>query len=152
MPYPYKRTNFRPKRPVRSFRDLEVYQKPMECAVIVIKELQPILVKQKFPFLENMINCGLSIPLFIAESHSLRFSDLSLAIATLEKAMLSCNKMIVYLEQSLGIYGGKIPLDLVEDLMRRYIEVRGKMFRLEKSWQKFKQAYPIRDQVSKMKY
>ncbi|MBU4351139.1 hypothetical protein L6250_03205 [Candidatus Parcubacteria bacterium] len=152
MPYFYNKTNFRPKRPVRSFRDLEVYQRPMECSVIIAKELQPILAKQKFPFLENMINCSMSIPLFIAESHSLRFSDFNSAIATLEKAMLSCNKMIVYLEQSLGIYGEKMPLDLVEDLMRRYIEVRGKMFRLEKSWQKFKQAYPTRDPVPKAKY
>lgn len=138
MAYFYNKNSFRPRKPVRSFRDLEVYQRTMECSAIIFKELQPILAKQKFPFLENMINCGMSIPLFIAESHSLRFSDFNLAVATLEKAMLSCNKMIVYLEQSLGIYGEKMPLDLVEDLMRRYIEVRGKMFRLGKSWKKYR--------------
>jgi len=152
MAYFYKKTNFRPKRPVRSFRDLEVYQKPMECAVIIAKDLQPVLAKQKFPFLENMINCGMSIPLFIAESHSLRFSDFSLAVATLEKAMLSCNKMIVYLEQAIGIYGSKVPVDLAEDLMRRYVETRGKMFRLEKSWQRFKQANSFEAAPKRLNY
>lgn len=139
MPYFYNKNSFRPRKPVRSFRDLEVYQRTMECSAIIAKDLRPILARQKFPLLENMINCGMSIPLFIAESHSMRFFDFNLAVATLEKAMLSCNKMIVYLEQSMGIYGKKLPLDLVEDLMRRYIEVRGKMFRLGKSWKKYRQ-------------
>lgn len=93
----------------------------------------------KYPLLENMVSCAMSIPLCIGESHSLRFSDFKLAIATTEKAMLSCNKMIIYLEQTMGIYGKKLPLDLMEDLMRQYIEVRGKIFRLEKAWQKYHQ-------------
>lgn len=130
---------FAPKKPVRSFRDLEVYQKMLECSVLVVKNLRAPLSKQKYSFLENMINCAMSIPLFVGESHSLRFSDFPLAIATLEKAMVSCNKMIIYLEQAIGLYGSKINTDLAEDLMRRYIDTRGKMFRLEKSWKKFRE-------------
>lgn len=126
------------KRPVRSFRDLEVYQGAMECSVIIAKDIKPKLVRLKYELLENMINCSLSIPLWIGESHSLRFSNFPLAILTIEKAMAGCNKMIIYLEQVLGIYGQKLPGDLIEDLMRRYIELRGKMFRLEKAWQKFR--------------
>lgn len=90
--------------------------------------------------LEGMTNCALSIPLYIAESHGMRFSDFKMAVATLEKAMQGCNKMVVYLEQAAGIYGNKIPADMLLDISRRYMEVRGKMFRLEKSWQKFRQA------------
>ena len=155
--YPYNnKRQFIPKKPVRSFRDLEVYQKTLECGVLICKDLQPKLAKLKYNFLENMINCCLSIPLYVAESHSLRFSDFKLAVATLEKAMMSCNKMIVYLEQIIGIYcsaadvagpsGSKkrkasmaLDRDLIEDLMRRYMDVRGKMFRLEKSWKKYRE-------------
>jgi len=140
------------KRPVRSFRDLEVYQGAMECSVIIAKDIKPKLVRLKYELLENMINCSLSIPLWIGESHSLRFSNFPLAILTLEKAMAGCNKMIIYLEQVLGIYGQKLPADLIEDLMRRYIENRGKMFRLEKSWQKFRQAWPSEDAAKGLKY
>lgn len=152
MPYFYKKTNFRPKRPVRSFRDLEVYQEAMACAVLIAKDLRPKLVRLRYELLENMINNALSIPLWIGEAHSQRFSDFSQAVLTLEKAMAGCNKMIIYLEQALGIYGQKLPADLIENLMRRYIDLRGKMFRLEKSWRKFRQAYPADNEIRKVKY
>ena len=103
-------------------------------------DIKPQLVKFQYDLLEGMTNCALSIPLFIAESHGMRFSDFKVAVVTLEKAMLGCNKMIVYLEQVAGIYGTKLSIDLIEDLSRRYMDSRGKMFRLEKSWQKFRQA------------
>ena len=101
MAYFYKKTNFRPKRPVRSFRDLEVYQETMNCSVVVARDLRPKLARLEYELLENMINCSLSVPLWIGEAHSLRFSDFPLAVATLEKAMAGCNKMIIYLEQTL---------------------------------------------------
>ena len=131
---------FQPKKPIKSFRDLEVYQKTLECAVIFSTDIKPQLAKQHYDLLEGMTNCALSIPLYIAESHSMRFSDFKVAVATLEKAMLGCNKMVVYLEQAAGIYGNKIPTDMLLDISRRYMDVRGKMWRLEKSWQKFRQA------------
>jgi len=105
----------------------------------MVKNIRPALTRMKYPFLENMVNCAMSIPLYIGESHSLRFSDFKLAVATLEKAMVGCNKMIIYLEQAAGLYGKKINLDLADDLMRRYMETKGKMFRLEKAWEKYRQ-------------
>ena len=131
---------FQPKKPIKSFRDLEVYQKTLECAVIFSTDIKPQLAKQKYDLLEGMTNCALSIPFYIAESHGMRFSDFKLAVATIEKAMQGCNKMVVYLEQAAGIYAGKIPTDMLLDISRRYMDVRGKMWRLEKSWQKFRQS------------
>lgn len=131
---------FQPKKPIRSFRDLEVYQKTLECAVIFSTDIKPQLAKHGYDLLEGMTNCALSIPLYIAESHGMRFSDFKMAVATLEKAMQGCNKMVVYLEQAAGIYENKIPADMLLDISRRYMDVRGKIFRLEKSWQKFRQS------------
>lgn len=131
---------FQPKKPIRSFRDLEVYQKTLECSVLYSTDIKPKLEKEGYDLREGMTNCALSIPLYIAEAHSLRFSDFKAAIATLEKAMMGCNKMIVYYEQVKGIYGKSISADLVDDLSSRYMTMRGKMFRLEKSWQKYRQA------------
>ena len=119
---------------------MEVYQKTLECAVIFSTDIKPQLAKLNYDLLEGMTNCALSIPLYIAESHGMRFSDFKLAVATIEKAMRGCNKMVVYLEQSARIYGNKIPDDMLLDISRRYMDVRGKMWRLEKSWQKFRQA------------
>jgi len=133
----YKKS-FTPRKPVRSFRDLEIYQKTLECSVLIIKDLVPVLKKLGYSFEENMINCCMSVPLFIGESHSLRFASFEGGVALLEKSMAGCNKMIVYLEQMKGVYGSKIDVDLVDDLISRYAISRIKSWHLEKSWKKFK--------------
>lgn len=129
---------FTVKKPVKSFRDLEIYQKTLECSVLIVKDLMPVLEKLNYSFGENMINCAMSVPLFIGEAHSLRFQSFEGGVTLLEKSMAGCNKMIVYLEQMKGVYGSKIDTDLVDDLIGRYSTSRIKSFHLEKSWKRFK--------------
>lgn len=136
---------FTPKKPVRTFRDLEIYQKTVECAVIVSKDVMPGLVKQKYVFADRFLDCAMAVPLLIAEAHSLRFADFALAVGYLEKAMAATNKMVVYLEHAKGLYGSKLDAALVDDLTGRYTDVRIKMFRLEKSWKKFRSEYADAD-------
>lgn len=128
---------FTPKVPVRTFRDLEVYQKTMESSVVIFKNLRPKLNTLKYIFTENLIQCSMTIPLYLSEAHSLRFGDHKKAILLLENSMAGCNKMVVYLEQAKGVYGSKLNQDLIDDLVKRYADVRQKIFRLEKAWQKF---------------
>ena len=128
---------YHPRRTVFKFTDLEVYQQTLACSVIIVKNLRPALAKLKYPFLEGIINCSMTAPLLIGEAHSLRFGDHARALLLLERAMADCNKLVVYLEQARSIYGSKLDQDLVDDLSRRYTDVRGKIFRLEKAWQKF---------------
>ena len=128
---------FTPRKPVKTFRDLDVYQKTLECSVIITKNLRPKLVTQKYLFLEGVTNCAMSVPLFIAEAHSIRFGNFALGLSLLEKSMSDCNKMIVYLEHIKGIYGSKVDCELIDDLISRYVESRTKSFHLELSWKKF---------------
>lgn len=130
------------RKPVRSFRDLEIYQKTLECSVLVVKDLVPVLEKLNYSFRENMVNCAMSVPLFIGEAHSLRFASFEGGVMLLEKSMAGCNKMIVYLEQMKGVYGSKIDVDLVDDLIGRYADSRTKSFHLEKSWKRFNVPVP----------
>ncbi len=125
---------FSPKKSVKSFRDLDVYRISMELSLDVSKFIIPALEEEGYPLIEGMRNSSLSIPLFIADAHSIRFADFDKGVATLERAMQSCNKMVVYLEQSMGLYTKEVDVVLVEDLMKKYITVRGKMFRLMKAW------------------
>lgn len=129
---------FSPKKAVRSFRDLEVYQKTIELSVIVSQHMIPPLAKHAYPLVEGMQNCVLSIPLLIAEAHGMRFSNFDKAVATLEHAMQGCNKAIVYLEQAAKLFPKSIDAAQCEDIAKSYITVRGKMLRLERSWQKFR--------------
>lgn len=137
----YSKKPFVPKKPVRSFRDLEVYQKMLECAVLISKNIAPFLSKQQYQFAERLEESALAVPLLLAEAHSLRFADFALGLGYLEKAMSSANKMVVYLEHAKGIFGLKLKADLVDDLVLRYVSCRIKMFHLEKSWKRYRQAY-----------
>lgn len=128
---------FTPKRPIKSFRDLEVYQKALECSVFVSADVAPNAEKLGFKHADALLQCALSIPLSIAEAHSLRFADFALALGYLEKAMAASNKAVVYLDQIKGLYGTKANPDLLEDIAGRYISARLKMFRLERSWRQF---------------
>ena len=129
---------FTPRKPVRSFRDLEIYQKTLQCSVLVVKDLIPTLQKLKYSFEENMVNCAMSVPLFIGEAHSLRFASFEGGVILLEKSMAGCNKMIVYLEQMKGVYGAKIDVDLIDSLIGIYADSGKKSFHLEKSWKRFR--------------
>jgi len=109
----------------------------MAASVIVIKDLKSSLIEAGYPFAELVVNCAMNLPLQIGEAHSMRFGNHEHALELMEKAMVNCNKMVVYLDQVKGIYGDKMNRDLLEDLIKRYQDVRGKIFRLEKAWQKF---------------
>ncbi len=134
----YSKYQFAPKKPVKTFRDLDIYQKAMECAVIVTKNVRPKLVTLKYPFLEGMIDCAMNVSLAIAEAHSIRFGDFPRGLALLEKAMSGCNKMIVYLEHAKGMHGAKADPDgVIDEVVARYADIRQKTFHLESSWKKF---------------
>lgn len=148
----YYKQKFTPKKPVRSFRDLEVYQKTLECAVIIAKDIKPVLIKLKYDFVENFINCSMSIPLYIGEAHSIRFADFAAGIAGLEKAMAAGNKMIIYLEAVKGVYGSKVDGELIDDIIGRYAENRSKTFHLEKSWRRFKENNPEGGEKKSFRY
>ena len=131
------RSRFRPRRPVRSFRDLEVYQKSLEGAVVVAKNFLPILEKVQYPLREEMVKTSLEIPRFIAEAHSARFESNLQGIVLLEKAMSGCNKMVVYLEQARDIYPEEIERVLCEETIKKYMYNRVKIFNLSKAWRKW---------------
>lgn len=133
----YSKSNFRPKKPIRSFRDLEVYQNSLDSAVVIAKTFLPILEKAQYPLRDDMIRTSLEIPRIIAEAHSTRFESAVQGIALLEKAMTCCNKMIVYLEQVRGIYPEATDLNLCEDTIKKYSYNRTKIFRLSAAWKKW---------------
>jgi hypothetical protein len=140
MPYNNYKPGFKKfgvKKPVRSFRDLEVYQKTLECSVLIDKDILPALEKVKDSRIEELSKNAMAIPLYISEGHSLRFADFALALGYIEKALSGCNKMSVYLDHIQATYGDKVKVDLIEDLINRYTLVRSKIFRLEMSWKKF---------------
>jgi len=134
---------FTPKSPVKSFRDLEVYQKSLFLGVAVCKEVQKNLENGdssalKVSLADKLCQTALGMSQNIATAHSLRFGDAGEGIKILEKAMLSCNLLCVYLEQFQGFLGvGDIDPTFFEEKIKEALVIRGKTMRLQASWKKF---------------
>lgn len=135
---------FYPKRPVKSFQDLEVYQKALAVCVAVVKrcvfkgkdELKTLITTE-------LTHRVLKIPLQIAQAHSWRFADQAKALQTLEDAMTNTNLAIVYLEQYRDICnlpaGRQVPIEseFFEEQIKGLLGLRQKTLYLQRSWRKF---------------
>lgn len=120
-------TNFIPRRPVKSFMDLEVYQKLLAVSVTVAKRIKN----------QKTIDLALDLPVKIAMAHSMRFSDFDRAVATLEEVMLGCNLLTVYLEQYRDIEDHGLELEFFEETIKNLMVTRFKVMHLQMSWKKF---------------
>ena len=123
-----------PKRPVKSFRDLEVYQKLLAVSVAIAKRIKSAKVTAM----------ALDLPVKVATAHSLRFGDQTRAIEALEEVMLNCNLLVVYLEQyrdienpPAGKAGKTIEPEFFEEQIKNLLSTRMKILHLQRSWQKF---------------
>lgn len=120
---------FSPRRPIKSFQDLEVYQKLLAVSVAVAKRINN----------QKIIDVALELPVKIARAHSVRFSDKKRAIEILEDVMLGINILIVYLDQYRDIENKDIELEFFEEQINSLSVCRWKVMHLARSWEKFSQ-------------
>lgn len=142
-----KNYNFQPKKPVKSFQDLEVYQKSLEASVFTAKILVPAMQakgkKKKTARAANelltqaLLPTALGLPHLIAEAHSLRFGSGTACLERLEKAMTACNKLVAYTEQVRDISETGLEWEKFDELTKKYFYVRRKILNLQRSWKKF---------------
>lgn len=158
----YNKRAYNPKKAVKSFADLEVYQKSLEAGVFAVntifknfKEKQAVLTKstqtkkaktknsvsnifdiQEY-IIKNMMSCALNIPHQIAESHSTRFGTSEQCLLILDKVMLNCNKMAVYLEQTRDICDIGLEADQFDEQIKKYFYIRRKVLNLQRVWRKY---------------
>ncbi len=136
---PYRKTRFTVKRPIRGFRDLEVYQRTNKCATEIMTKIIPALSDSECPVKQKLIESSLKIPQLIASAHSRRFEKGDES-KLMDECMEECNKAVVYLEQVRDIFGDKLDRVVCEDLVKRYIYVRRKIRNLQKAWEGFKKT------------
>lgn len=142
------------KKPVKTFKDLEVYQRALEANVFVVNILGPAFYKiaaknrknktwsievfeAKELIIKTLTNCSCAIPHLIAEAHSFRFGSQKECLILLERVMLNCNKMVVYLDQARDICGTGLETEQFEELAKKYFLIRRKVLNLQRSWQKY---------------
>lgn len=146
------RSGYYPKKPIKSFQDLEVYQITAGLAAVIAKRLsadiakadvEPSLGAKSLAFnakdniTKKLLEYALDIPIQLVVAHSRRFGHGRVCLDHLEKAMLECNLAAVYLEQYRDIVNAAIEHDFFEESTKKYLAVRGKILRLQRSWEKF---------------
>lgn len=120
------------RKPIKSFRDLEVYQNTYKVAIRVFKEVLPKLpFCEKDDLLDQIRRASKAIPRLIAEGYAKRHQKLGFR-KYLDDAMAECNETIVCLLQCQDIYSIKC-----EELINIY-EISGRqLYRLAAVWKNF---------------
>lgn len=125
------------KKPIRSFRDLEVYQNTYKAAILIATRILPKLPEnERFDLKNQLGRSSKSIPRLIAEGFAKKHQRQGFQ-KYIDDAMGECNETIVSLEQVKDIY--KIEIDLCSELVDVYDKSVRQLFNLAEAWNKFKQ-------------
>ena len=120
------------KKPIASYRDLEVYQNSYSSAIRIIKEVLPKLPAcEKFDLVDQLRRSSKAIPRLIAEGYAKRHQKLGFQ-KYLDDAMAECNETGVGLDQCRDIYGIECG-----DLLSLYDRTGRQLYRLAEVWHSF---------------
>ena len=125
------------KKPIRSFRDLDVYQNTYTLCLVVHKKILPLLPKtEKYDLFDQLSRSTKAIPRLIAEGFAKKHQKAGFQ-KYIDDAMAECNETIVGLEQLKDLY--QIEPTLCEQFIGEYDKSARQLFRLAEAWDSFTQ-------------
>ena len=131
------------KNPIRSFRDLEVYQNTYQSCLTVHKEILPKLPdSEKYDLRDQLSRSTKAVPRLIAEGYGKRHQRFGFQ-KYLDDAIAECNETIVGLEQCKDIY--HISVVVCIELADVYDKSARQLFKLAVAWDSFKLPHRIRN-------
>ena len=123
------------KLPIRSFRDLNVYQDAYKSSIIIANQILPKLpANEKYDLRDQLSRASKAIPRLIAEGFAKKHQRLGFQ-KYLDDAMAECNETIVCLEHTKDIY--KIEIILCQQLIIGYDKTARQIFKLAEAWDNF---------------
>jgi len=121
------------KKPIKSFRDLEVYQESYKAAIIVATKILPKLPEhEKYDLKDQLSRSSKAVPRLIAEGYAKRHQKMGFQ-KYLDDAMAEANETLVGIEMCKDIYSID-PLGLVDT----YDKTGRQLYNLSSAWSKFK--------------
>ena len=126
---------FRIRTPVRTFRDLEVYQESTKLATQIFNLKLPGKYKNAaLEEIENLKQMSKIIPKLIVESYNDKFNDFKVADKKLEIAVQTINLIIVKLDFLSAFIENAEFRNLLTDILKKYERVKFKIINLKKAW------------------
>ena len=122
--------------PIRSFRDLEVYQNSYKAMLTVHQNILPKLPqKEKYDLVDQLSRSTKAVPRLIAEGYTKKHQRAGFQ-KYIDDAHAESNETIVGLEQCKDLY--KIEPELCTQLITEHDKTSRQLFRLAEAWNKFK--------------
>ena len=117
---------------IKTFKDLEVYQKTLEAAKTVLIKLIPRLPgSEKYDLADQLRRCCKAIPTLIAEGYAKKHQPKAFQ-KYLEDALGECNEMNTHMTFCKDVY--RIDEKLCNELIDIY-EISGKqLYNLRRNW------------------
>ena len=124
------------KKPIRSFRDLEVYRNTYEACMILHKQvLLKLPAREKFDLVDQTSRSSKAIPRLIAEGYAKRHQKAGFQ-KYIDDAMAECNETIVSVEQIKDIY--EVEIEICNQLIEIYDKSGRQLYKLREAWANFK--------------
>lgn len=132
------KTEEKKRGPIRSYKDLEVYQITYSSAIIILTKVLPKLPKEeKFDLTDQLRRSSKAIPRLIAEGyakkHQFRGSH-----KYIDDAMAETNETSVSLSQCRDAYPEYVDPQLCEELLAIYDRAGRQLYRLREVWHDFR--------------
>ena len=129
----YKR--FRVRTPVRTFRDLEVYQESTKLAAQIFNLKLPARYKEEVAEeIKNLKQMAKVVPKLIVESYNDKFNDFKAADKKLEIAAQTINLIIAKLDFLSAFIEDAEFRNLLSDILKKYQRNKFKIINLKKAW------------------
>src|SRR4030043_2270420 len=127
------------KNPIRSFKDLEVYQNSYSASIEVLNKIVPKLPRFEQRDLGDQIRRSTkAIPRLIAEGYSKKHQKRGFQ-KYLDDAMAESNEMIVSLSHVRDLYSGYVDPKVCENLIDLYDKSSRQLYNLATKWRDFKE-------------
>jgi four helix bundle protein len=125
------------KKPIKSFRDLEVYQNSYKaCIEVTMKIISKLPDSEKYDLRDQLSRSVKAIPRLIAEGYAKRHQKQGFQ-KYIDDAMGECNETIVGIEMCRDIYGEYVDKNLCQELVNIYDVCGRQLYRLREAWGKF---------------
>ncbi len=126
------------RTPIRSFRDLEVYQNTYSASIEIISKIVPKLPRtEQHDLADQLRRSAKAVPRLIAEGYSKKHQKKGFQ-KYLDDAMAESNEIIVSLSHARDLYSGYIDPKLCENLIDLYDKSSRQLYNLGTKWRDFK--------------
>lgn len=124
-------------KPIKSFRDLRVYQSLYQVMKIVLTKIIPFLPKEeKYDLVDQMRRACKAGPALIAEGFAKRYQKRNWQ-KYIDDTIGECNEMIHHLSICIDVYYKSVDTKLCQDLINIYDICCKQLTNLRKAWKNY---------------